>query len=140
MGRQEAGWVDYVVVIPGCETSWSGTKVSFTHILRTFLGYFTRVSGGVDSCGGWWILGHSCMICSAVTSPIPQFIQIVSTVHPILCSQYLSSEWWPLPRQPIVVCSFLDNFSAVNLLYFHAMHPANSFMGDFHLMVAFAES
>ena len=49
-----------MVVIPGCETSGiSGAEVHFFHILRTFLGSFASVSGGVGSCGGWWILGQS---------------------------------------------------------------------------------
>ena len=40
------------------------------------------------------------------------FMQMVSTARPILYSQYLSSGWWPLLRQPIIVCSFLDNFAS----------------------------
>ena len=97
-------------MIPGCETSSrSGTEVHFSHILRTFLGSF---ASGVGSCGGWWILGQSYMTCSAVSSLIPHCLQMVSTAHLVLCSQYLSSGWWPLLRRPIVICSFLDNFDS----------------------------
>ena len=81
-----------MVVIPGCETSGrSGAEVRFSNILRTFFGFFFSVSGGVGSCGGWWILGQSNTTCSAVSSPIPYFPQMVSTARPILSSQYLSS-------------------------------------------------
>ena len=88
-----------VVMIPGCETSGgSGTEVHLSHILRSFWGSFASVSGGAGSNGGWWILGQLYMMCSAVSSPIPHFLQMVSTVRPILCNQYLSSGWWPLLR------------------------------------------
>ena len=43
-------------MIPGCETSGrSGTEFHFPHILYTILVSFASVSGGVGSCGGWWI-------------------------------------------------------------------------------------
>ena len=74
-------------MIPGCETSGrSGTEVHFSHILTTSLGSFASVSGGVGSCGGRWILGQSYMTCSAVSSPILYFQQMVSTARLILCS------------------------------------------------------
>ena len=128
--------VDEVVVVPGCETTGSsGTEVHLSHILRTFLGSFANwpggvgscggwwivgqsyttcstvssVPGGVGSCGGWWIVGQSYTTCSIVSSPIPHFLHMVSTARPILCSQYLSSWWWPLLGRPIVVCTFLDS-------------------------------
>ena len=83
-----------MVVIPGCETSGrSGTEVHFSHILRTFFGSFASVSGSVGSCNGWWILGHLCMTCSAVSSLSPHFLQMVSTACPILRNKYLSSVW-----------------------------------------------
>ena len=67
-------------MIPGCETSGrSGKEVHFSHILRTFLGSFASVSGGVGSWGGCCILGQSCTTCSDVSSPIPHFILMVST-------------------------------------------------------------
>ena len=98
-------------MIPGCEASGrSGSKVHISHILMTFLGSFASMSGCVVSCGGWWILWQSYSTCSAVSSPIQHFPQMVSTVRPILCNQFLSSRWWPLLRRPIIVCSFLDNF------------------------------
>ena len=50
------------MVIPDCETSSkSGTEVHFSHILRTFCGSFASMLGGVGSCGGWCILGQSCI-------------------------------------------------------------------------------
>ena len=68
-------------MIPGCETSGrSGMEVYFSHILRTFLGSFAGVSNGNRSCGSWWILGQSYTTCSAVSSPIPHLLQMVSTV------------------------------------------------------------
>ena len=87
--EREAGWVDQVVVIPGCETPGvSGMEVHFSHICRTFWASFATVLGGVGSFGGWWILGHSYTTCLAVFSPIPHFLQMESTahyfVHPVL--------------------------------------------------------
>ena len=90
------------------------------------------MSGGVGSCSRWWILGQSYTMCSAVSSPIPHSLLMVSTAHPILCSQYFSSWWWPLLRRPIIVCSFLDNFDSSLRSRFSPfmLYPANSFMGD----------
>ena len=51
VGWREAGWVDYVVVIPGCETSCSlWMEVHFSNIHRTLWGSFASVSGGIGSC------------------------------------------------------------------------------------------
>ena len=100
-------------MIPGCETSGkSWTEVHFSHILRTFWESFASVSGGDGSCSGWWVMGQSCTTCSTFASPIPHFLQMVSTARPILCSQYTRSGWWPLLRRPIVICSFHDNFDS----------------------------
>ena len=72
---------------------------------------------------GWWILGQSYTTCSAVSSPIPHYLQLVLTARPILCRQYLSSGWWPLLRRPIIVCSFLDNFDFSLLPSFTPLMP-----------------
>ena len=138
-----------MVVILCCETSGrSGMDVHFSNILRTFLGSFSSVSGGVRSCGEWWILGQSYTTCSYVSSPIPHFLQMVSTACPILCSQYLSSRWWPLLRRPIVICSFLDNFDSSLRSSFSPVIPYIRQIPSWdisppmvaRLMVAFAES
>ena len=103
-------------MIPGCETSgdlgWRSSSPIFSEpfwdLLLACRVVLVHAVGGIVSCSGWWILGHSYTTCSAVSSPIHHFLQMVSTVRPILCSQYLSSGWWPFLRRPIVVCSFLD--------------------------------
>ena len=128
---ERAGWVDLMVVIPGCVTSGrSVLEVHFSHILRTFWGSFTSVLRGVGSLGRkcwfmrrWWILGQSRMMCSAVSSPIPHFLQMVSTACHNLCSHYLSSGCWPLLRRPIVICSFLDNYGSSQRLSFSPFMP-----------------
>ena len=136
-------------MIPGWETSGKSVmEVHFSHILTTYWGSFASVSEGVGSCRGWWILGQSYTTCLAVSSPILHLLQMVSTARPVLCSKYLSYRWRPLLRRSIVVCSFLDNFDSSqrsSLFSFHAIHPPNSFIGDFpplvaHLMVALVES
>ena len=57
------------------------------------------MSGGVVSHGRSLILGLSYTTCSAVSSPTPHFLLMVSTARTISCSQYLSSRWWPLLSQ-----------------------------------------
>ena len=90
-GLQGSGRVGYAVVIPGCDMSGrSGMEVSYSHIL-TFSATFASASGGVGSCGGWWIFGQSYTMCLAVSSPTPHFLQMASTAHPVLCSQYMRS-------------------------------------------------
>ena len=132
-------------MIPGCETSGRcGTEVHFSHIFRTILGSFASVSGGVGSCGMWWIVGQSYTMCPAVSSPIQHFPQMVSTA----CNQYLSSGWRPLLRQPIVVCSFLDNFDSAMWSNFSPFMPYTRRIPSWEisppqvarLIVAFAES
>ena len=50
---------------PDCETSGrSWMEDHFSHIRKTFLGSLASASGGVGSCGRWWILGQSCITCS----------------------------------------------------------------------------
>ena len=76
-------------MIPGYETPGrSGTENRFSYMRKTICGSFARVSGGVGSHGVWWIQGQSYTTCSPVSSPTPQFIQMVYAVRPILCSQY----------------------------------------------------
>ena len=54
VGQREAGWVNKMVVIPGCRTSGrSETKVHFSHIRRTSWGSFAGLSDGVGSCCVW---------------------------------------------------------------------------------------
>ena len=72
--------------------SW--TEVHLCHIFRTFRGSFTSESGGLGSCGGRWILGLSYTTCSAVSSPFPHFLQMVSTSRPsYLPSKIPISHW-----------------------------------------------
>ena len=87
------------MVIHVCETlGRSGMEVHFSYIRRNFWRSFASVSGGVGSIDRSWILQQSCTACSAVSSSTPHFLQMVSTAHTILCSQYLNYWWCPLLR------------------------------------------
>ena len=137
-----------MAVSPGSETSGtSGTEIHFFHIRRTSWGSLASVSGGVGTCGGWWILEQSCTTCSAISFRIPHFLQVVSTACLILCSQCLSFGWQPLLRRPIIVCSFLDNFDSSMRSCFSHFTPFTRGILSLditplveRLMVAFTES
>ena len=73
------------------------------------------------------------MTYSAVSSTTLHFLQMVSALNPILCSQCLMPRWWPLIRCPIVICCFLDSFDSSLRSSFSPLTPptmAISFMGD----------
>ena len=86
-----------MVVIPGCWTPGrSGMEVHFSNILRTFLESNASASGAVVSCGRWWILGQSYIMCSLYSNSAfstdgvycaPYFVQPVLELRLVATSQ-----------------------------------------------------
>ena len=95
--------------------------------------------------GGLWAVINETFGCLLPNSAFstdgvhcaPYFVQTVLELRVVATSQ--------TAHRRLFFPSQLRFFSAVKLFSFHAIHPANSFMGHFHplvsrLMVVFAES
>ena len=115
-GLQDAGWVDWVVVISVCETSGRSVLRFTSPIFAEFWGDLLLVFQVVLFLGtgnGFWAVMHNVFGYLFSNSA---FLQMVSAapyfvLHHILCCQCLRCGWWPLLGQTII-CSFLDNFES----------------------------